>query len=246
MDLHASQIQGFFDVPVDNLYAEPTILNYIRDNIDIENCVIVSPDAGGAKRATSIADRLDLDFALFHKERKKHFGGMHTPGYVTPGTVTPGQTTPGNGTPVMNAFNPPWLSSGPASRESSLPPSNSLIAGERMVLVGDVSGKTAILIDDMIDTAKTLELAAQSLMDSGAAQVMAIVSHGLLTGDSVDIVERSALTKVVVTNTIPHTSQMARSKKIEEIDISATLAEAIRRLHNGESVSYLFAHAPRE
>lgn len=104
MDLHASQIQGFFNVPVDNLYAEPSVLTWIRENLDVENCVIVSPDAGGAKRATSIADRLNTAFALIHKERPR------------PNVVG------------------------------------------RMVLVGDVQDKTAILVDDMADTCGTVRL----------------------------------------------------------------------------------------
>ncbi|KAJ1818144.1 ribose phosphate diphosphokinase subunit prs4, partial [Coemansia sp. RSA 2599] len=133
MDLHASQIQGFFDRPVDNLYGEPSVLRYIRENIpDWKNAIIVSPDAGGAKRATSIADHLDLDFALIHKERKK-------------------------------------------ANEVS-----------RMVLVGDVKDKVAILVDDMADTCGTLGLAAKTLMENGATAVYAIVIHGVLSGKALD------------------------------------------------------------
>ncbi|CAJ0645778.1 1347_t:CDS:2 [Entrophospora sp. SA101] len=128
MDLHASQIQGFFDIPVDNLYCEPSMLKYISTNIpNYKNAIIVSPDAGGAKRATSIADRLNLDFALIHKERKK-------------------------------------------ANEVS-----------RMVLVGDVKGKIAILVDDMADTCGTLVLAAKTLKENGAIKVYAIVAHGILS-----------------------------------------------------------------
>ncbi|KAK9716981.1 ribose phosphate diphosphokinase subunit prs4 [Basidiobolus ranarum] len=191
MDLHASQIQGFFDIPVDNLYAEPSVLKYIRDQIpDFKNSVIVSPDAGGAKRATSIADSLDLEFALIHKERKK-------------------------------------------ANEVS-----------RMVLVGDVRGKNGILVDDMADTCGTLGLAAKTLIDNGATKVYAIVTHGVLSGKAIDVINGSVLEKVVVTNTIPHEEKKQLCSKIETIDISATLAEAIRRTHNGESVSYLFHSVP--
>ncbi|KAG0319310.1 hypothetical protein BGZ99_005153 [Dissophora globulifera] len=190
MDLHASQIQGFFNVPVDNLYAEPNTLRYITENIpEFQNGVIVSPDAGGAKRATSIADRLDLDFALIHKERKK-------------------------------------------ANEVS-----------RMVLVGDVKGKIAILVDDMADTCGTLGLAAKTLAENGATKVYAIVTHGILCGKAVQVINDSVLTKVVVTNTVPHEDKKKVCPKLDTIDISGTLAEAIRRTHNGESVSYLFNHA---
>ncbi|KAI9179389.1 ribose phosphate diphosphokinase subunit prs4 [Blastocladiella emersonii ATCC 22665] len=192
MDLHASQIQGFFDIPVDNLYAEPSALKYIRENVAdyTANAVIVSPDAGGAKRATAIADRLGIDFAIIHKERK-----------------------------VANQVS-------------------------RMVLVGEVTGKTAILVDDMADTCGTLGHAAQTLVDHGAVAVYAIVTHGILSGKALECITNSPLTRVVVTNTIPHAAKKAACPKIDTIDISATLAEAIRRTHNGESISYLFTHAP--
>ncbi|KAI9224791.1 ribose-phosphate pyrophosphokinase [Blastocladiella britannica] len=192
MDLHASQIQGFFDIPVDNLYAEPCMLKYIRDKIPNfeDNVVIVSPDAGGAKRATAIADRLGVDFAIIHKERK-----------------------------VANQVS-------------------------RMVLVGDVAGKTAIMVDDMADTAGTLGHAAKTLREHGALEVYAIVTHGILSGKATSNITNSPLTRVVVTNTVPHASKIAECAKLDTIDISATLAEAIRRTHNGESVSYLFSHAP--
>ncbi|PVV02984.1 hypothetical protein BB560_002550 [Smittium megazygosporum] len=189
MDLHASQIQGFFDCPVDNLYGEPSVLRYIKENIpEWKNAVIVSPDAGGAKRATSIADQLDLDFALIHKERKK-------------------------------------------ANEVS-----------RMVLVGDVKGKIAILVDDMTDTCGTLGLAAKTLVNNQATDVYAIAIHGVLSGKALSVINDSVLTKVVVTNTIPHGPKKELCPKIDTIDISSVFAEAIRRTHNGESVSYLFGH----
>ncbi|EPX73640.1 ribose-phosphate pyrophosphokinase [Schizosaccharomyces octosporus yFS286] len=192
MDLHASQIQGFFNVPVDNLYAEPSVLRYIRENIDtnVNPAVIVSPDAGGAKRATALADRLDLDFALIHKERQK-------------------------------------------ANEVS-----------RMVLVGDVRDKLAILVDDMADTCGTLGLAAKTLKDNGAKAVYAIVTHGILSGKAIRVINDSALEKVICTNTIPHDDKRRICNKIETIDISGVLAECIRRIHHGESVSVLFSVAP--
>ncbi|KNG44959.1 ribose-phosphate pyrophosphokinase 4 [Stemphylium lycopersici] len=190
MDLHASQIQGFFNVPVDNLYAEPSTLRWIRENLDVKDCVIVSPDAGGAKRATSIADGLNLGFALIHKERTR------------PNEVS------------------------------------------RMVLVGDVRGKTAILVDDMADTCGTLVKAADVLISEGAKDALAIVTHGILSGNAIEALNGSQLKKIVVTNTVPHEDKKELCDRIETIDISPTLAEACRRTHNGESVSFLFKHAP--
>ncbi|KAK9458119.1 phosphoribosyltransferase-like protein [Dipodascopsis uninucleata] len=190
MDLHASQIQGFFNVPVDNLYGEPSVLKYIRENVDYHNSIIVSPDAGGAKRAAALADRLDLNFALIHKERQR-------------------------------------------ANEVS-----------RMVLVGDVVGKVAILVDDMADTCGTLIKAAETLTTHGAIGVIAIVTHGIFSGRAIEGIMASKLTQVVCTNTIPHEDKKLVCPKLDTIDISPTLAESIRRLHNGESVSYLFTHVP--
>jgi ribose-phosphate pyrophosphokinase len=187
MDLHASQIQGFFRIPVDNLYAEPSVLRYIKENIGVENAILVSPDAGGAKRVASIADKLDLNFALIHKERQK-------------------------------------------ANEVS-----------KMVLVGDVQGKTCILIDDMADTCGTLVKAADTLLENGAKEVISIVTHGIFSGSAQEKLAGSKLAKIVCTNSVPVTID---NDRLDLIDISPTLAEAIRRLHNGESISYLFTNAP--
>ncbi|KAL8946148.1 MAG: hypothetical protein Q9222_007423 [Ikaeria aurantiellina] len=192
MDLHASQIQGFFNVPVDNLYAEPSTLRWIRENLDVSKAVIVSPDAGGAKRATSIADRLDLNFALIHKERAR------------PNEVS------------------------------------------KMTLVGSVRHLTAILVDDMADTCGTLVKAADTVMAHGASEVVAIVTHGILSGNAIETLNASKLSRIVVTNTVPHAEKKERCERLETIDISPTLAESLRRTHNGESVSFLFSHAPVE
>lgn len=186
MDLHAAQIQGFFDVPLDNLYAEPSMVRYIQDHTDCENCIIVSPDAGGAKRAASLAEDLNLTFALIHKERVK-------------------------------------------ANEVS-----------RMVLVGDVRGKTCIIVDDMADTCGTLVKASNILLDNGAKKVVAIVTHGILSGNAIKNINGSRLDKVVCTNTVQFGNKLKLCPKLEIIDISGVLAESIRRLHNGESVSYLF------
>ncbi|EGO59722.1 ribose-phosphate pyrophosphokinase II [Neurospora tetrasperma FGSC 2508] len=196
VDLHASQvrsvfaIQGFFSVPVDNLYAEPSFLRYIRENYKPEDCVIVSPDAGGAKRATSIADHLNTGFALIHKERPR------------PNVVG------------------------------------------RMVLVGNVEDKIAILVDDMADTCGTLVKAASVLKENGAKAVLALVTHGILSGKAIENLNGSVLEALICTNTVPLGDKIERCPKIRVIDISPTIAEAIRRTHNGESVSYLFNHAP--
>lgn len=190
MDLHASQIQGFFDVPVDNLYAEPSVVRYIREKIDYENAIIVSPDAGGAKRAAGLADRLDLNFALIHKERAR-------------------------------------------ANEVS-----------KMVLVGDVTDKICIIVDDMADTCGTLAKAAEVLLDNKAQQVLAIVTHGILSGKAIDNINNSKLSKVVCTNTVPFEEKLDSCAKLDTIDVSAVIAESIRRLHNGESISYLFKNAP--
>ncbi|CDR44479.1 CYFA0S14e03158g1_1 [Cyberlindnera fabianii] len=190
MDLHASQIQGFFDVPVDNLYAEPSVVRYIRETIDFKNAIIVSPDAGGAKRAAGLADRLDLNFALIHKERAR-------------------------------------------ANEVS-----------RMVLVGDVTDKICLIVDDMADTCGTLAKAAEVLLENGAKGVIAIVTHGILSGNAVKNINNSKLDRVVCTNTVPFEEKLKLCPKLDTIDISSVLAEGIRRLHNGESISYLFRNAP--
>ncbi|KAL6451946.1 PRS4 Ribose-phosphate pyrophosphokinase 4 [Candida maltosa Xu316] len=191
LDLHASQIQGFFHVPVDNLYAEPSVLRYIKEHYNPADIIMVSPDAGGAKRVASLADKLDVQFALIHKERQK-------------------------------------------ANEVS-----------KMVLVGDVQDKICLLIDDMADTCGTLCKAADVLLTNGGAQkVVCMVTHGIFSGNAIERLNNSNLEKVVCTNSLPIQDKLDQCSKIEMLDISSTLAEAIRRLHNGESVSYLFNNVP--
>jgi ribose-phosphate pyrophosphokinase len=173
MDLHASQIQGFFNVPVDNLYAEPSTLKWIKNNLPVKDTIIVSPDAGGAKRATSIADGLDVSFALIHKERAR------------PNEVS------------------------------------------RMVLVGDVKDKVAVIVDDMADTCGTLAKAADVVMEHGAREVIAVVTHGILSGRAIDALNGSKLKKVVVTNTVPHEEKKKLCPRIETIDISPTVSPLV-------------------
>ncbi|WWC66618.1 uncharacterized protein I206_100521 [Kwoniella pini CBS 10737] len=190
MDLHASQIQGFFDIPVDNLFSEPSMVQYIKQEVDgWRNAIIVSPDAGGAKRATALADNLNLDFALINRKHdENHF-------YV-----------------------------------------------EKMeLLVGDVKGKIAILIDDMIDTGHTVRLAAQVLHENGAKEVYALISHGFLSDTTMENLRDLPVKKLIVTNSIDQTDRInATNHKIDIIDIAPVIAESIRRTHNGESISALF------
>lgn len=193
LDLHAPQIEGFFNIPVDNLVAGPTVQHYLRNHVlhsAGQNAVVVSPDAGGAKRAASLADKLDLELALIHKERRR------------------------------------------ANEVSD------------MVLVGVVRGKTCVLVDDMADTCGTLAKAAQTLMEHGALSVIALVTHGIFSGRAQEIIENSCLDLVVCTNSVPLQGSLQNCEKIKQIDISATIAEAIRRLHNGESISYLLRNEP--
>ncbi|KIJ63367.1 hypothetical protein HYDPIDRAFT_176067 [Hydnomerulius pinastri MD-312] len=186
MDLHASQIQGFFDIPVDNLFSEPLMISYIKRHIDgWQNSIIVSPDAGGAKRVTAIADKLGVEFALIHRKRD----------------------------------------------------GKSEDAPERMeLLVGDV----AILVDDMIDTGHTLSLAARTLHDKGAKTIHVLISHGLFAEADMASLESLPIQQLVVTNTIPQKQHKDRCSKLITMDISSTIAESIRRTHNGESISLLF------
>ncbi|KZT36322.1 phosphoribosyl pyrophosphokinase [Sistotremastrum suecicum HHB10207 ss-3] len=196
IDLHASQIQGFFDFPVDNLYSEPLMIGYIKQSIpNWQESIVVSPDAGGAKRVTAIADKLGVDFALIHRQRNGH----------------------------------------------------SATASEKMeLLVGDVRGKTAILVDDMIDTGKTLTLATKSLKENGAAKVYVLVSHALFGESNLAAISQLPLEELVVTNTVPQQQHILACSNLVVIDVAPLLAESIRRTHNGESISVLFNEWPSE
>ncbi|KAM7193826.1 ribose-phosphate pyrophosphokinase 5 [Rhypophila sp. PSN 637] len=191
-DLHESSYQGFFDIPVDNLFGRKLLQQYIRLNIENwRDAVIVSPDAGGAKRATAIADNLGMPFALIHKERR---------------------TT--NFTERQKAT---------------------------MMLVGDVSERVCILIDDLIDTGNTIIRAAKLLKKEGAVKVYALLTHGIFSGDALARINASAVDRVVVTNTVAQDRHLAAlCPKLEVLDISTLFAEAIRRVHHGESISVLF------
>jgi ribose-phosphate pyrophosphokinase len=185
MDLHAGQIQGFFNVPVDNLFAAPVLLQHIKDNFK-NDTVIVSPDAGGAERARAFAKRLDCLLAIIDKRR--------------------------------DAPN----------------------KAEAMNVVGDVDGKTAVILDDMVDTAGTLTQAALALKERGAREVHASSSHAVLSGPAVERINESEIETLVVTNTIPITEIAKECGKIRVLSVSKLFAEAIHRSHTGSSISSLF------
>ncbi|KAK3315027.1 phosphoribosyltransferase-like protein [Apodospora peruviana] len=192
MDLHDPQVQGFFDVPVDNLYGRPLLKQYIMQNIpNYKDAVMVSPDAGGAKRATAIADSMGIDFALIHKERR-------------PTRITDRQNA-------------------------------------SMMLVGNVTDRVCILLDDIADTGNTITRAAKLLKKEGATKIYALLTHGVFSGDAISRIKASALDKVVVTNSVPQADHKALlGSKLEVLDIAPMFAEAIRRVHHGESISVLF------
>ncbi|KAF1939485.1 phosphoribosyl pyrophosphokinase [Clathrospora elynae] len=194
MDLHDPQYQGFFDIPVDNLYGRHLLRKYIQFNIpNYQQAVVVSPDAGGAKRATAVADALGMPFALIHKERR-------------PTQINDRQNA-------------------------------------TMMLVGDVLDRTTILIDDLADTSNTITRAAKLLKKEGATQVFALITHGILSGDAIDRINASALDRVIVTNTVPQEENMRRCPKLEVLEVGNVFAEAIRRVHHGESISVLFDYS---
>ena len=183
MDLHKAQIQGFFDIPVDHLFAAPVIIEYLaRQGYD--GLTIVSPDVGGAERARAYAKRLDADLAIVDKRRSDD------------GTAE-----------VMN-------------------------------VVGDVKGRTCVIVDDIIDTAGTIQKAAQALMDNGATRVLACAVHGVLSGPAISRIDNSKLDKLVVTNTIPTGAKS--SEKTVVLSVARLLAQAIRSIHEETSVSKLF------
>jgi ribose-phosphate pyrophosphokinase len=185
LDLHAGQIQGFFNIPVDNLFATPVILDHIRDKYQ-NDLVIVSPDAGGVERARAIAKRLDASLAIIDKRRERP-----------------------NESQVMN-------------------------------VIGDITDKTALIMDDMVDTAGTLTQAADALTERGAKSVSACCIHPVLSGSAIDKINRCSIKELVVTNTIPLQDKSKLSNKITVLSVGNLLAEAIKRIHKNDSVSSLF------
>jgi ribose-phosphate pyrophosphokinase len=186
IDLHADQIQGFFDIPVDNVYASPVLLGDAWTQ-RYDNIVVVSPDVGGVVRARALAKRLDdAELAIIDKRRPRP-----------------------NESKVMN-------------------------------IIGEVTGKTCILIDDMVDTAGTLCQGAQALKDEGAVKVVAYVTHAVLSGSAVEKISSSALDELVVTDTIPLSPAARKCGRIRQLSVAALLAETIRRIRDEESVSSLY------
>jgi ribose-phosphate pyrophosphokinase len=184
VDLHAGQIQGFFNIPVDHLYAAPVMLEYIKANWDDE-IVFVSPDAGGVERARAFAKRLNSTLAIIDKRRAGP-----------------------NESKVMN-------------------------------IIGDVEGKTAVILDDMVDTAGTMVQGADALRESGAKRVFACATHPVLSGPAIERLEKSTIEQIVVTNTIP-LGKKAECRKIRVLSVAGLLGEAIKRIHFNDSVSSLF------
>jgi len=185
MDLHAGQIQGYFNIPVDNIFAAPVLLKYIVDNFQ-NDLVIVSPDAGGVERARAFAKRLNASLAIIDKRREA-----------------------------------PNVS-------------------EAMNIIGEVEGKTAVILDDMVDTAGTLAQSAMALRARGTAAVHACCTHAVLSGPAIDRIEASPIDTLVVTNTIPLTEKARGCQKITVLSVAELLGETIKRINNSHSVSTLF------
>ena len=186
VDLHAGQIQGFFDMPVDNLFTTPLFAKYIKKKLNNKKLICVSPDVGGVQRTRGLATRIKADLAIIDKRR-----------------------TQANVSEVMQ-------------------------------IIGDVEGMSCIMVDDIIDTAGTLCGAAKALKDKGAKKVYAYITHPVLSGKAYENIQKSMLDEIVVTDTIPLHEKAKNIKNIRQISVSGMLAETIRRIHQGESVSTLF------
>jgi ribose-phosphate pyrophosphokinase len=185
MDLHAAQIQGFFNIPVDHLFATPVLVDFFK-KADLPKLTVVSPDAGGVERARGFAKRLNGELAIIDKRR-----------------------TSANVAEVMN-------------------------------VVGDVAGRSALIVDDIVDTAGTLVNTVEALRDAGARDVYACCTHGVLSGPAVDRIRRSSLDELVVTNTIPLSPAADQCGKIRRLSVGKLLARAIESIHDETSVSVLF------
>jgi ribose-phosphate pyrophosphokinase len=185
MDLHAGQIQGFFNIPVDNIFAAPVLIEHIRNELN-GNLAIVSPDAGGVERARAFAKRLNADLAIIDKRR-----------------TAPNQA-------------------------------------KAMAVIGDVTGKIVVILDDMADTAGTITEAAEAIQKAGAKEIHACCAHAVLSGPAIDRINKSGLKSLVVTDTIPLKQKAAACSKIEVLSISELVGEAIIRSYRGDSVTSLF------
>ncbi|KAL3996279.1 receptor-type tyrosine-protein phosphatase U [Sarotherodon galilaeus] len=217
MDLHQKEIQGFFNFPVDNLRASPFLIQYIQEEIpNYRNAVIVAKSPSAAKRAQSYAERLRLGLAVIHGEAHHSESDMADGRHSPPlSRAITGHT--GLELPLMMAKEKPPIS-----------------------VVGDVGGRIAIIVDDIIDDVEDFVAAAEILKERGAYKIYIMATHGLLSAEAPRLIEESAIDEVVVTNTVPHEVQKLQCPKIKTVDVSMILAEAIRRIHNGESMAYLF------
>ena len=186
VELHAGAIQGFFDIPVDHLFAKPVFVDYLKNNIDVSSAIAVSPDAGGVERTRGIAKYFNWPIAIVDKRRD-------------------------------------------APNES-----------EVFNVIGEVEGKDCVIIDDIVDTAGSLTKAARALMDEGARSTIAVITHPILSGNAVERIESSKLTKLVVTDSVPLSEKARSCSKIVQISISKLLADAIGNINRNDSVSSLF------
>jgi len=186
LELHAGQIQGFFNVPVDNLYSNPVLLPSIFEELKGLPVSVVSPDAGGVERARAFAKRLDASLAIIDKRRVR---------------------------------------------------ANQV---EEMRIIGDVKGRAAVIVDDIIDTAGTMCKAAEAVMAAGAERVLACAAHGVLSGAAVERISKSVMDKVVITDTISPRPDVLAEKRIKVVTVAELIAQAIRRTHREESISSLF------
>ncbi|XP_037620942.1 phosphoribosyl pyrophosphate synthase-associated protein 1-like isoform X1 [Sebastes umbrosus] len=235
MDLHQKEIQGFFSFPVDNLRASPFLIQYIQEEIpDYRNAIIVAKSPSAAKRAQSYAERLRLGLAVMHGEAHHSELDMVDGRQSPPFSPVPTRTTTGHTGLEL-----------PCSRHHTPFPGIELpmmMAKEKppITVVGDVGGRIAIIVDDIIDDVEDFVAAAEILKERGAYKIYIMATHGLLSADAPRLIEESAIDEVVVTNTVPHEVQKLQCPKIKTVDVSMILAEAIRRIHNGESMAYLF------
>ncbi|MHB1678912.1 MAG: ribose-phosphate diphosphokinase [bacterium] len=187
MDLHAGQIQGFFNIPVDHLYAVPIIVKYIKEkNYNISDIVVVSPDAGAVERARAFAKHLGVTLAIIDKRRIK-----------------------ANVAEIMN-------------------------------VIGDVKDKVALMLDDMIDTAGTITQGAVALKENGAKEIIAMATHGVLSGDAINKINNSPIKELLITDTIDQKDKLKSSEKIKVLSVATLLGEAVKRIYDEDSVSSLF------
>ncbi|VEU23033.1 DEKNAAC104212 [Brettanomyces naardenensis] len=244
MDLHDAQFQGFFDIPVDNLYSKPLVQHYIVNYVrDYKDCVIVSPDAGGAKRAAAIADSLGLQFALIHKERRQRVA-EHPVTAVSMGPYLLAPVASTDDLIVGPAVGSNTGSNSDTSINKNASNSDTIVA--TTMLVGDVQGKVCVIVDDLVDTATTIIRAARLLKEQGCIYVYALITHGIFSGDALKKVKKcGTIDQVITTNTVDQTTHVQEYGKVngeplEVLDVSRIFAEAIRRINNGESVSLIY------